>query len=82
MKTSTLLGGGQKNKPWVIRGHNSHEFTSIREVLQFCDTQSITKLGIAHSGKSYERREDGWYIVGINETCCNFHSIPIEGQKI
>jgi hypothetical protein len=82
MIESTLIGDGTRNHPWFIRGFRSHEFTSIHEVLSFFEEQDGVKLGIAHSGRGYERRTDGWYETGTTDYCCKFHSLPLGGRKI
>jgi len=79
---ATLLGDGTRNYPWFIRGHRSHEFTSTRELLPFCDQQGIYLLNVAHSGRSYERRDDGWYVICSTESCRKIHGVPPEGRKI
>lgn len=80
--TATLLGDGTRNYPWFLRGYRSHEFTTREALLSFCDQQGIGAVNFAHSGRSYERRNDGWYEIGATESCHKLHGIPLEGRKI
>lgn len=82
LKGAILKGSGTHKDPFYIQGFRNEEFTDMKAGFQICEREGIDFLRVAYSGRYYERRDDGWYEVGMTETCHKVHGIPKEGRKV
>lgn len=82
MKQALLKGDGTNKCPYWVQGFRNQEFRQLKEVLELCDREGISRLNVAFSGRYFERREDGWYETSDTETCNRVYSLPPQGRKV
>lgn len=76
-----LLNGDKKIGYW-IQGYRNNDSKSVSNILDLADREGIQRLNVAHSGRYYLKKEDGWYLTSDTDTCDRECGLPPEGRKV